>query len=110
MNQNFIVRIHSLLEYEGIKDEKTKIDADIEGHEIIEFIHFLRIQFAHKTGNFNPKNQKEQELRQRLFDFFKIDPKESLPTQFPLDKNRVIKPIVEGTKKYVKAFWNKNRK
>jgi len=110
INQNFIIRLHSLLEYEGIKNEQTKIDKELEGYEMVEFIHFLRKEFAHKTGYFNSINPESKKLRERLFDYFNIKPTESLPNQFPLDKNRVIKPIVEGTKKYVKSFWNKYRK
>lgn len=109
MNQNFIVRLHSLLDYEEIKGEKTSIDKSIAGHEMIEFIHFLRKQYAHRHGSFDPSDPDSVKLRNRLFEKFKINPEESLPTQFPLDKNRVIKPIVEGTKTYVRGFWQKNR-
>jgi hypothetical protein len=104
LNQNFIVRLHSLLEYEKIKDDNNKIDTTLEGYEMLEVIHFLRIQFAHKDGVYNPNNEKARILRERLFRVFNIHPDESLPNQFPLDKNRVILPIVEGVKKYVKAF------
>lgn len=108
LNQNFIVRLHSLLEYEGIKDDNIKIDKNLEGHEMLEVIHFLRIQFAHKDGVYNPNNKDAQKLRERLFRTFNIHPNESLPNQFPLDKNRVILPIVEGVKKYVNAFFSSN--
>ena len=110
LNQNFIIRLHSLLEYEGIKTNNVQIDTELEGHKMIEIIHFLRKQYAHRLGEFDQKDNESMKLRTRLFNEFQIDQKESLPTQFPLDKNRVIKPIVDGTKKYVKAFWEKNRK
>ncbi len=110
LNQNFIVRLHSLLEYEGIKSDGVTIDTELEGHNMIEIIHFLRKQYAHRLGEFDPNNKESKKLRTRLFKEFHIDQSESLPTQFPLDKNRVIKPIVDGTKKYVKALWEKKQK
>ena len=76
---------------------------------MIEFIHFLRKQYAHRHGDFDPSDSDSVTLRNRLFKEFRINPKESLPNQFPLDKNRVINPIVKGTKSYVSGFWQKNR-
>jgi hypothetical protein len=110
MNQNFIVRLHSLLEYEGVKTKKVQIDKSLKGHDMIEIIHFLRIQYAHRHGDFDPSDKASVELRDRLFATFKIDPADSLPTQFPLDKNKVIQPIVEGTKEYVREFYAKQKK
>lgn len=109
LNQNFIIRLHSLIEYEGIKSEKVKIDQALDGFEMIELIHHLRKQYAHRLGKFDLNDPESVKLRHRLFKTFNIDPIESLPDQFPLDKNRVIVPIVKGTKKYVKAFWEKYR-
>lgn len=108
MNQNFIVRLHSLLEYEGIKSKGISIDKSLSGHEMIEIIHFLRKQFAHRHGKFDPNDSSSVQLRKRLFDTFGIPENESLPDQFPLDKKRVIEPIVEGVKLYVNDFWKKN--
>lgn len=107
MNQNFIVRLHSLLEFEGIKDDKTSIDKTLDGYEMIEVIHFLRKQFAHKDGVYNPQNEDARKLRERLLRNFDIKEEDTLPHQFPLDKNKVILPIVNGTKKYVQAFIDK---
>ena len=109
MNQNFIVRLHSFLEYEEIKSEKIQIDKSLRGYEMIEIIHFLRKQYAHRHGDFDPSDSTSVTLRNRLFKEFNIRPEESLPNQFPLDKNRVIKPIVTGTKSYITEFWKKNR-
>ena len=109
LNQNFILRLHSILEYEGFLGKNIKIDKNLEGHIFLELIHFLRPHFAHKTGKHNPENKKSAQLRERLFNEFNIDYNESLPNQFPLDKNRVILPIVNGTKKYIELYWNKHR-
>lgn len=110
MNQNFIVRLHSLLDYESIKSKTVSIDTSLPGHKMVEIIHFLRIQFAHRHGIFDPQDEDSVKLRKRLFNEFGINQEESLPNQFPLDKNRVILPIVNGVKEYVKAFWDKNKK
>lgn len=109
LNQNFIIRLHSLLEYEGIKNGKGTIDDTLIGHEMIEIIHFSRKQYAHRHGKYDPNDSDSVMLRDRLFKTFNIDPNESLPDEFPIYKNRVLTPIVRGTKKYVKAFWEKNR-
>lgn len=74
---------------------------------MIEIIRFLRNEFAHKTGHFNPANPKSVQLRERLHTQFKIDPSIIPSMQFPLDKNEVIRPLVDGIKKYVEAFWKK---
>ena len=109
MNQNFIVRLNSLLDYEGIKNNNVKIDDELIGNKMIKAIHGLRKHFAHRLGDFNPDDEKASEFRNELFEEFDIDPSQSLPNQFPLHKNKVIKPIVEGTIEYVSAFWKKNR-
>lgn len=96
------------MEYEGIKSEKIKIDKKLEGYEMIELIHFLRKEFAHKLGHFDTNDKESKKLRERLFKKFNINSEESLSNQFPLDKNRVLKPMVEGIKNYVTAFWKKN--
>lgn len=110
MNQNFIVRLHSLLEYEKIKGKKIPIDKSLNGHEMIEIVHFLRKQYAHRHGDFDPSDKDSVMLRNRLYETFNINSNESLPTQFPLDKNRVIKPIVDGTKQYVIELFKKKNK
>jgi hypothetical protein len=109
MNQNFILRLHSLLEYEGILGAKTNINTKIEGFKMLQFIHFLRKEFAHKTGKYYNDSKDSTKLRNELFAYFKIDSSESLPNQFPLDKNRVIKPIVEGVKKYIELSGLKDK-
>jgi hypothetical protein len=109
MNQNFIVRLHSLLDYEEIKSKKVSIDKSLSGYKMIEVVHFLRTQFAHRPGRFDPNDNDSVILRERLFEEFNISPEESLPDQFPLDKNRVIVPIVNGVKNYVHEFWVKYR-
>jgi hypothetical protein len=97
------------LEYEGFLGENVKIDKEIEGSNSLELLHFMRPQFVHKTGKHNAENPDSVRLRERLFREFCIEPSESLSDQFPLDKNKVILPIVEGTKKYVITFWHRYR-
>lgn len=108
MNQNFIVRLHSLLDYEEIKSKKVSIDTSLSGYKMVEVVHFLRVQFAHRHGRFDPNDNDSITLRERLFKEFNINPEESLPDQFPLDKNRVILPIVNGVKDYINEFWVKH--
>lgn len=109
MNQNFIVRLHSLLDYEEIKSKKVSIDTSLSGYKMVEVVHFLRVQFAHRHGRFDPNDNDSEILRERLLKEFNISPEESLPDQFPLDKKRVIVPIVNGVKEYVNEFWFKYR-
>jgi hypothetical protein len=109
MNQNFIVRLHSLLDYEEIKSKNVSIDRSLSGYKMVEVVHFLRVEFAHRHGRFDPNHKDSITLRERLFTEFNISPKDSLPDQFPLDKKKVIIPLVHGVKDYVREFWVKNR-
>ncbi|MBL1233820.1 MAG: hypothetical protein COA31_013955 [Flavobacteriales bacterium] len=102
-NQNFIVRLYALLQYEGLFNKG--IDKSLEGHQHVSFLENLRHQFAHKPGKFNPKNKKSNKLRLDLFEFYKINPDDSLPDQFPLPKDIMIHPMVNGVKNYVKHFY-----
>lgn len=102
-NQNFIVRLYALLQYEGLF--KNGIDKTMNGHEHVLFLEELRHQFAHKPGKFNPNNKKSKKLRSDLFKFYKINPDDSLPDQFPLPKDIMIHPMVNGVKEYVEHFY-----
>lgn len=102
-NQNFIVRLYALLQYEGLFNHG--INKSLTGHQHVSFLEELRHQFAHKPGKFNPKNKKSKKLRLELFDFYKINPDDSLPDQFPLPKDIMIHPMVIGVKNYVKHFY-----
>jgi len=102
-NQNFIVRLYALLEYEGLF--KDGIYESLNGYKHVQFLKELRNQFAHKPGKFNPKNKESNKLRSELFEFYQINPDDSLPDQFPLPKDIMIHPMVKGVKDYVKHFY-----
>jgi len=102
-NQNFIVRLYALLEYEGLF--KDGINDSLNGYKHVKFLKELRNQFAHKPGKFNPQNKNSKKLRLELFKFYKISPDDSLPDQVPLPKDKMIHPMVNGVKDYVKHFY-----
>jgi len=110
-NQNYIIRICSLLEANKIipKENEGKIDQTIDGWEEVDLVRRLRNQFAHSSGKYDFKEPKEKKLYERIVIHFNVSlaKASSEATEFPIPIDTVIEPLTESCKKYIKNYFIK---
>ena len=108
VNQNYIIRICSLLEANKIipKENDSKIDQAIDGWEEVDLVRRLRNQFAHSSGRYNSNDTEEKKLYERIVTHFKVSlaKDSSEATEFPIPIDVVPEPLTEGCKKYIKSY------
>lgn len=106
INQNYIIRICSILEsYKIIPQEgKGTINQTIEGWTEIDLIRRLRNNFAHSSGKCNSNDCEQKKLYEMLVSHFNLKLEEGTdnPTMFPLSIDTVLEPLTMGCKKYIK--------
>jgi hypothetical protein len=102
MNENAIVRLCALMEYRKLipREGEGKIDQDVQGWKELDPLRRLRNIFAHKSSGYNPNNRCEKRFVTELITYLRLNIDE--PTDFPLDIARVIDPLFEGCKSYVR--------
>lgn len=110
INQNYIIRIYSLLEAFNILSDKQRIDKTFDGWEEVDLIRRLRHKFAHSSGRYNPNDKDSKELYDKILTLFRLtDIKSSADaTEFPLSIDEVLEPLTEGCKKYILNLDSKN--
>ncbi len=103
INQSFVVRLWAYLEYCGVYEQ---IDHSLKGHDEIDILRRLRNHFAHKSGDYNPDNKKQRKTYNRMIEVFNLDLQRYPESNrlFPVSIDEVLKPLVEGCKRYVKAL------
>ena len=109
VNQNFVVRLCAILESYGVipRDGEGKINQNLEGSIEVDLVRRLRNQFAHSSGRYNSKDQKERKLYSRIVDHFNVtealDP--DIATDYPISIDIVLLPLAEGCKKYITNIY-----
>jgi hypothetical protein len=113
INQNFIVRLYSLMESHHVCSEKISIDNTLEGSEDLDLLRRLRNVFAHSSGCFDPDNDEHNIMFDRLITFCEweivdVDNwKKYYPNEFPLSIEKVCIPLFNRCKKYILELQNK---
>lgn len=111
INQNYIIRICSLLEAKKIipVEGNGKIDQTIEGWEEVDLVRRLRNHFAHSLGKYDHNDPEEKILYERIVNHFNVTlAKNSLEAvDFPIPIDVVIEPLTNGCKKYIKNYFLK---
>ncbi len=98
LNESFIIRLFALIESQKIY---SKIDMNMEGSDEIDILRRLRRILAHSLGKYHSNNSDQRKLVNRIITHMGLKIKE--PVEFPLDIDKVIDPLIEGCKKYIKA-------
>ena len=101
MNQNFIVRLCSLLESKNIMSKAVKIDKSLPGNKDLDILRRLRHVFAHSSGKYNPKDKKQKKLYNDLNAHY--DPKPLDLEDFTLSIDTVLQPMLVNCRKYLEA-------
>ena len=105
MNQNVIIRIYALLDYYQIVNEQNKIKKHLEGWRHVDLLRRLRTQFAHTSGRYNEENPVEKRLYDTLIKTYNLESDLWNKEEYPLLKNKVIKNMIKGIKKYIDNYF-----
>ena len=98
LNQNFLIRVFSLLQYYGVYDNFNKKD-NCELYILKRF----RNKFGHTLGSYNKDNEDDRNLMRHIIRTFKLEDKEY--SDFPIPSDTVIKNIIESAIQYVKERY-----
>lgn len=111
INQNYIIRLVSLLESYKIIPSKGngEIDQGTPAGECLDIARRLRNIFAHTDGRYNFRCLEEKKLYERVVTFFNITSAKNLleATEYPISIDILIKPLTEGCKEYIKINFLK---
>ena len=107
LNQNYIVRLCSLLDSHNLWTKTNPIENSIKGAEFIHILKALRHKFAHGSGIFKRANKKHKEIYDRIVALCNLTEKDLEfwhsyhPNDFPLSIDKVLIPITNGCKSYI---------
>ena len=110
-NQNFIIRLYSLLEgYKIVGSEKHpwgSIIKGLVGSEELDILRRLRNEFAHSVGFYDDSQKKHRKLHRRIISHFRLNRGtwSSSTKMFPIPIDQVLEPITDGCKQYVGALY-----
>lgn len=113
INQNYIIRICSLLEVNDIIPPigKGNINQALQGWEEVDLVRRLRHKFAHSSGGYNNKDPDARKLYERLVSHFNIvqakNPAEA--NDYPISIDVVLEPMTNGCKNYIETFFNSTK-
>ena len=79
------------------------LSANLTGHIELDILKRLRNNFAHGIGTYNPLSSRDKKLMNDITKHFSFE-KNEYP-DFPINKDIVIKGIIEASKKYVKELF-----
>jgi hypothetical protein len=111
-NQNFIIRLCSLLEVHHVLKYATEVDRTIAGCEDAHLVRQLRNRFAHSSGKPDLSDKDDRKLFDRLNGHLKLNPPEYIENakDFPLNIDTVIRPLFLGCKMYAMGALRKEEK
>ena len=98
INQSFLIRLYTILEYHKVISVKIKIRKDFEGADELDILHKLRRIFSH-TSRYNPENDEQRLLYDRIVSHFKLT--EYHPELIPIPVDTVIEVLVNKIKTYI---------
>jgi len=98
LNQSFLVRLYSILEYNKIIGDNISIDKSLPGNEELDILRRLRHAFGH-TSTYNPNDPDKKQLYDRIVKHFRLTNPDLNELPIPIDQ--VIEPILRSIKIYV---------
>ena len=100
INENAVIRLHGILAYHGIV---KKIDQEITGWKEVDLMRRMRNVFTKTILNYRPEDAANVKLRRELIDHFKLDEDQLPGGEIPTPIDKVIRPIFEGCRKYIRG-------
>jgi hypothetical protein len=103
INEAFIVRLYAVLNAHRVIIDKEGFDKSLPHWENVKFCKRLRNEIAHATGRVADKDARKLDKEMRCF--FDLGEQESIiKGRFILSKDTVLRPMLEGCRKYCKAI------
>jgi len=102
INQNFLVRLCSILESNGVISRNSKIRTDVIGHEDVNILRRLRNEFAHGSGRYAASDREKNRLFDRIVSRYRVESHAYFAerSQFPLPIDKVVVPLAQGCRRY----------
>jgi hypothetical protein len=100
VNQNFILRLFSILNYYGFVSDNVTLSKQSPGFQEMDIVRRLRNKYAHSLGKFNPENSEDQKLKDIMEEYFELDIGDY--DEIPLNISAVIDKLIDGCKKYIR--------
>jgi hypothetical protein len=101
INQNFVIRLYSLMECHHMLSACINIDFELNGAEHLNIVRRLRNRFTHSSGSYNSDDSDDVKTMELIRDHLGIPIVESI--DWPLAIDTVLENLLEGCKMYVKA-------
>lgn len=100
INQNVIIRLCAVLESYHIISNIIAIDFSLDGAEQVNIVRRLRNCFAHSSGKYRAHNRQHHRILELMRD--KLGISIHGLSDWPLSVDKVIQPLFEGCRKYVR--------
>ena len=108
INEAFVVRLCAVPDAHDVVNGLKPIDTSLDGHKEVDICRRLRNVIAHQTGEINSKkSRKTDQMMRQVFGLG--DEPSMFPKKFRLDKDRVLRPMWKGCKRYCLALLEKER-
>lgn len=104
INQNYVIRLYSILEENKVCGKSVKIDQKIDEWKAIDLVRRLRNKFSHSNGKYDSGDDDSKTLYNEIVNYCKLvkkSPEEA--NEFPLSIDTVLEPLTEGCKKYISS-------
>ncbi len=105
LNQNFVIRLFALMNYYNLVGSQGSIQEGVSGCKDVLIMVKLRQHFSHSSGRVNPKRRESVNLRDEIYNFYKVDPKTQDPLEFAIPLIKVLERMKNGCLSYGKAIY-----
>lgn len=103
INENAIIRLYGILHYYNFIGQNEKIDKEILGWRHVDLCRRIRHCITKSKLNYAPSEDSDNsKLRKEIISFYCLSPDEYEEGEIPTPTDTVIRPMIEGCKKYIK--------
>ena len=103
LNQNFLIRLYSVLDYYDIY---LKLNKNLAGFYSVDLLRRLRHKFGHSLGKYDSCDSDNVKLMESMVAYFPLPDKNPLSySDYPLNIDKVIPVIIGESIQYVKQLF-----
>jgi hypothetical protein len=105
INENAVIRLFGILFYHKQIGQKYPINKSLPGWEQVRHCCWIRNVITKTRLNYEPETEDNVKLVKELVAYYGLDSGDSEEREIPTPVNKVIRPIFEGCKEYLKAKY-----